>query len=136
MATTSNNDIARAIFLSLRDRSVTEQEKLLPEIVQFLFRKRFLSRSNEILSRLENIINKEKSRLVVRITSRDKLHENIKKDLTHILKEKYSVQEIELEEKIDEKLLGGFRIEVNDEVIDLTLKNKVIKLQEYLTKSL
>ena len=38
-------------------------------------------------------------------------------------------------EKIDEKLLGGFRIEVNDEVIDLTLKNKIFKLEEYLTRS-
>jgi len=36
--------------------------------------------------------------------------------------------------KVDEKLLGGFRIEVNDEVIDLTLKNKAEKLQEHLTK--
>ena len=38
-------------------------------------------------------------------------------------------------EVLDEKLLGGFKIEVNDEIIDLTIKNKLEKLQEYLTRN-
>ena len=40
-----------------------------------------------------------------------------------------------LKESLDAGLLGGFRIEVKDEVIDLTSRNKLRKLQAHLTKS-
>jgi F0F1-type ATP synthase delta subunit len=42
---------------------------------------------------------------------------------------------IVLEEKIQERLLGGLRLEMDDEVIDLSLKNRINKLEAYLTKS-
>jgi F-type H+-transporting ATPase subunit delta len=133
MATISNNDIARAIYLSTKDKSTSEQSVLFSKIIQFLDRKRLLSQSSDILSRLDKIINKEDKRIIVKISSKESLHENIKKEVEHILKERYSAEKIILIENLDEKLLGGFKIEVNDEVIDLTIKNKIGKLKEYLT---
>ena len=56
--------------------------------------------------------------------------------MTFILKERYQQKEVILVEVLDEKLLGGFKMEVNDEVIDLTIKNKIGKLQEYLTRNI
>ena len=35
-------------------------------------------------------------------------------------------------EVIDKNLIGGFKVEVNNEVIDVTLRNKISKLQEHL----
>jgi len=134
MATISNNDIARAIYLSAKDISTSEQSVLFPKITQFLYRKRLLSQAPDILARLDKIINKEDERIIIKISSKEPLHENIKKEITHILKERYSAQKVILVENLDEKLLGGFKLEVNDEVIDLTIKNKIGKLQEYLTK--
>ena len=40
-----------------------------------------------------------------------------------------------LVESLDSKLLGGLKVEVNNEIIDLSIKNKIGKLQKYLTKS-
>jgi ATP synthase F1 delta subunit len=135
MATISNNDIARAIYLSTKDKQTSEQSQLFTKITQFLYRKRLLSQATDILSRLEKIIDKENERIVVTVSSKEPLHENIKKEIAHILKERYSAQKVLLVENLNEKLLGGFKIEVNDEVIDLTLKNKIDKLQEYLIKT-
>lgn len=136
MATISNNDIARAIYLSSKDKSATEQSALLSKITQFLFKRRFLSRSPDILVRLDKMIDEAEERIVVHISSKQPLPENIKKEIAQILKERYFAKKAILIENLDEKLLGGFKIEVNDEVIDLTVKNKIGKLQEYLTSSL
>jgi F-type H+-transporting ATPase subunit delta len=135
MATISNNDIARAIYLATKDKTPAEQTKVIPNIIQFLTRRRWIAKVPDILSRLDKMINEAKGKVVAKISSKDQLHENTKREISHILKEKYSAKEVDLQEVLDEKLVGGFKIEVSDEVMDLTIKNKINKLQEYLTKS-
>jgi len=136
MATLSNNNIAHAIYLSSKDKSEQEQALFFKKIAQFLSRKRLLLQAPDILSRLDKIINEADGRIVVKLSSKDPLEENTKKEIANILKERYAAQKIVFVESLNEKLLGGFKIEVNDEVIDLTVKNKIGKLQEYLTSSL
>ena len=81
MATLSNNDIARAIYISTKDKNPSEQSQLFSKIIKFLHRKRLLSQAPDILSRLDIIINKEEGRITVTISSKEPLHENIKKKL-------------------------------------------------------
>ena len=135
MSTLSNNDIACACCLVLKDQTPAEQPLALRKIVQFLARRRLLSRSGGALSSLDRIINKEENRVVAKVKSAQKFDEKTKMQLVQFLKKRYSAREVMLEEIIDEKLLGGFRIEANDEVIDLSFRNKIKKLEEYLTKS-
>lgn len=136
MATISNNDIARALYLSSKDKSGAEQVQIFQKITQFLFRKRLLSQAPDILSRLDKMINDGEGRIVVHLTSKEHLGEDTKKEIANILKERYSAEKIVFVESLNDKLLGGFKIEVNDEVIDLTIKNKIDKLQEHLTSSI
>ncbi len=130
-----NNDIARAIYLVSKDKSRAEQSVIFGKIVKFLFKKRMLSKASGILSRLNVIINKEEGRIVAKVSSAKKLDHQPKTHLEHILKKRYAAKEIFLDENLDEKLLGGLKIRVNDEVIDLSVRNKIKKLQEHLTKS-
>jgi F-type H+-transporting ATPase subunit delta len=134
MATISNNDIARAIYIASKEEIPKEQ--FFKKTVQFLTRRRLLGRTSGILLSLEKIVNQEEGRVVAKVSSKNKLSEKIKKELEHHLSKRYSGKKIALVENLDEKLLGGFKIEVGDEVIDLTLKNKIGKLQEYLTESI
>lgn len=131
MTAITNNQIAQAVNLFLRD----EKPEAVKNIINFLVRKRLISRSKDILEKLEKIINAEKGILKVKVSSAKKINEELKKDLVHFLKTRYEAMEIIFNEHLDEKLLGGFKIEVNNEVIDLTIKNKIGKLQKYLTKS-
>ena len=52
------------------------------------------------------------------------------------LKERYKVKDVNITEIFDGKLLGGMRILVNDEIIDLSLQNKIKKLQEHLIRTI
>lgn len=134
MATLSNNDIARSIYLLIKDKGDSERPLLYEKVVKFLFKKRLLSKSGEILSHLTKIVNKEEGTLVVKVLSVEPLDSKNKIYLEQFLKKTYSVKEVTLVETLDKKLLGGIRLEVNDEVVDLSMKNKVKKLQEHLTK--
>lgn len=133
MANTSNIDIARAIYLSAKDKT-SHDANFFKDIVKFLVRKRFLYRSKDILINLQKIVNQEHGVIEVKVKSARKLSEEVKMEMVHSLKKRYSAKEIIFKEILDEKLLGGMHIEVNDEIIDLTVKNKVKKLQEHLTR--
>jgi len=132
MAIISNNDIAHAIYLATRDKNKEEQSLVYGRVVKFLNRKRLFSKVPDILFRLNNIINKYEGRINAKILSEKLLDEITKKEIIQTLSRRYSVKEVILHEIIDEKLLGGFKIEVGDEVIDLTIKKKIEKLQEHL----
>ncbi len=133
MSAISNNNIAKAIYLTSKDSK--EESQFFHKIVQFLARKRLLSKSKDILLHLNKIINDEEGRITVKVSSQKRLNENIKKEITQSLSRRYGDKTIILKESLDENLLGGYKIEVNDEVIDLTIKNKLGKLQEYLTRN-
>lgn len=132
MSTISNNDIAHAIYLASKDHPHEEQSLFFSKVVQFLFKRRLLSKTGDILLRLNKIINNNEGRIVAKVYSKGEIHETTKKELMHTLANRYSAKEVKLVHVVDEKLLGGFKIEVNDEVIDLTIRNKIGKLQEYL----
>jgi|SRR3989344_2560152 len=135
MTTISNNDIARAIYAVAKDKSGHERSVILTKVVEFLARRHMLGKSKEILSQLRKIINKETRTVEANVLSAKALPAKTKKELEHILTKRYSAKEIILNEELDPKLLGGFRVEVNNEVIDLTLKNKIAQLQNFLTRS-
>lgn len=135
MTTISNNDIARAIYIASQDKNNTEQSLFFNKVVKFLFRKRLLSKSPEILENLRKIINQEENRIVVKVSSVEVLDNKTKTNLEQILKKRYGAREIILKEVLDKKLLGGLKVEVNNEVIDLSIKNKIGKLQEYLIRN-
>jgi len=135
MTIISNNNIAHAIYSATKGKNDAEQSLIFPKVIQFLFRRRLLSKAPDILLHLNKIINGEEGRIVAKISSRDNLNEKIKRELAHALTKRYSAKEVVLSEVLDEKLLGGFKVEINNEVIDLTIKNKIGKLQEYLISS-
>jgi F-type H+-transporting ATPase subunit delta len=132
MTTFSNNNIAEAIYLASKDAK--EEKQFLHKVIQFLVKKRLLSKVPDILLALSKIINDHNKVVVAKVSSVNKINETTNKEIAGILMKRYSAKEVNFVEILDKKLLGGYKIEVNDEVIDLTIKNKLEKLQEHLTR--
>lgn len=132
MAVISNKDIAKAIYLGTKDKKESELDVYLQNVVKFLARKRLMSKKEDILSKLQNIIEIDRGILGVKVSSANKLSESILHSLSSTLKKRYDAEKIILDEVINEKLIGGFKVEAKDEVIDMTTKNKLRKLQEHL----
>lgn len=132
MATISVNNIASAIYESSQGKDGAELDIVMKKAVNLISKKHLMSKSKEILNQLERIIDKKDGVVRVKISSRIKIDKKIIDEIEDFIKKRYKVKQAVLEFSIDEKLLGGMRIEVGDEIIDVTTKSKIKKLQNYL----
>jgi F-type H+-transporting ATPase subunit delta len=128
----TERQIAEALYETLEGKSEKEQKELFPKIVVFLSKRRLLAKSKNILNKLEKLINGKEGVGSAIVTSATKIKPHEESELKQILEKRYRFKKVNLEERLDEKVLGGFRVEVNDEVVDLTIKNKINQLKEFL----
>lgn len=134
MATLSHYDIARGIYEGAMEKK-SNQSSYLQNVVKFLAKRRLIGKTPEIIFQLKKIINKEHGILEVKVSTALRLGATERYQLVQELKKRYGAKDVILNEKLDEGLLGGIRVEVNDQVIDLTTRGKILKLQTYLTRS-
>lgn len=134
MANLSYNDIARAIYMGSKNKDNQEMSLFVDNTVKFLTRKKLLSKSKNILDKLEALMNKDKGLIKARVSTAEKMTDIFKKDLNLFLLKKYNAKEVEMTEVVDSQHIGGVKIEVDDEVIDMTIANKLKKLQTHLTR--
>lgn len=136
MAVISNNDIAQALYSSIKGKTGDDYAQSLKNATNFLYKKKLLSKSGAIMDALAKIIDKEEHRIAAKITSTEPLTEATRTHLASSLKERYKADKVVFNERIDPRLLGGLKVEVGDEVIDLSIANKLKKLQKHLSMNL
>ena len=85
MSNTSNIDIARAIYLSAKDKDGADKA-FLGDVVKFLVRKRFLHRAGDILLSLKKIINQEDGIIIAKVNCAKTLSEESKKSIIDSIK--------------------------------------------------
>ena len=132
MATISTNNLARAIYESSLGKEGDSLDFVVKNAVKLMSDKHLLGKSKKVLDKLEKIVNENEESVKVKIGTRKRLDNQTKNEIENFIKERYKVKNVFIEESIDEKLLGGIKLEVGDEVMDLTLKNKIHKLKDYL----
>lgn len=132
MATISTNNLARAIYESSIGKDGVEVDIIAQKSVDLISKKHLMSKSKEILTLLEKIVDEKDEVVRAKISSRVKLDKKIIDEIEYFIKKKYKAKNTLLEFKINEALLGGIKIEIGDEIIDGTLKNRVKQLQDYL----
>ncbi len=134
MAKFSNNEIANAIYKGAKGKEGENLSLFMQNVIKFLVQKKLLFKSEHIISELEKVHDKESGILKVNLFTKNKIDESFKNELINILSKKYKVEKIILRENIDPKIVDGFRLEIGDEILDTSIKNKLQKLQAYLTR--
>jgi F-type H+-transporting ATPase subunit delta len=132
MASISIKNLAHAIYESSFEKEGASLDEILAKSVIFLRDKNLIGKKEEILKELEKIINKKEGIIKAKISTSTKLNDQAEKEIIEFIKKKYQAQTVEIEKYEDKKLLGGIKIEIGDEIIDTTLSNKIIQLQNYL----
>ena len=132
MATISINNIARAIYESSLEKSGGDIDVVVKNAVSLISKKHLMGKSKEIIAQIEKIMDKNEGLVRASISSKVKLTKKETDEIEEFIKKRYKAKNTITEWKIDEKLLGGIKIEVGDEIIDTTLKNKIRKLENYL----
>lgn len=132
MATVSTKTIAQAIYEASHGKEGKDLSVVLENTTKILAAKHLLSKAPEILSELQDIIDKKEGIVRAHVESSHKLSKAIHDEIEDELKKRYKAKEVHLEVTENPKLLGGMKIQVRDEIIDLTLATKINQLQHYL----
>ncbi len=132
MSKLSTKNVAEAIYATAKNKSGTELEHALKMSVEFLAKKNLLSKAPEILKNLEQLLDTEHNILRARVLSRKPLSKKATEEVEGLLKKRYKSKDTVLEWMEDKTLIGGMRIETNNEIIDMSLKNKLNQLQAHL----
>jgi F-type H+-transporting ATPase subunit delta len=133
MAKISPKNIAQAIYEATNGKSKAEADAVLRKTVAMLAKKRAMGKSKEIIEALQNIIDVESGTVRAKILTSKKLSTGDRSKVEEDLKKKYKAEKVVSEFFEKEELLGGMRVEIKDEVIDNTYKNRLEQLEKHLT---
>lgn len=135
MATISVKNLSYAIYEASKGKEGEDLDFIIKNIINLIDKKQMLSKTDKILKKLEDIIDQENKILKMKISSRKKIPDKLEKEIENYIKNRYKVEKVDIKTEENEKLLGGIKIEVKDEILDTTLLSKVHKLQTYLTEN-
>jgi ATP synthase F1 delta subunit len=131
----STKTLAEAIHEVTRGKSGAELSLAMSNVVEFMNKNQLLGKSKEILSHLENIIDKEDKVIRAKVSSAQVLDKKDLEELSHNLKKRYKAETIKIDTHENKDLVNGIKVEVSDEIIDLTLAHRLHQLQTHLTKN-
>jgi len=83
----------------------------------------------EISNHFISIYKKYKNIMVVELTTAYSIDEQLRKELLQLLKD-HTHQNIELHEKVDKNIIGGFILNLEDSRYDASLRNKINRLKK------
>ncbi len=125
-------NFAQALYGATKGKVGAEFENLIKRGVQILEHKRLLGKSKDVLSALEDIMDKDTGTVRMKVTTAKKLESDKRQKLEHEIKEKYKASRVISEYFEKKELLGGMRVEVGDEVLDNTYKSGLKQLEKFL----
>ena len=134
MAKISPKNIAEAIYDATEGKSGAKLDEALKNSIRVLEKKRMFWKSKEVLNALQEIIDKKEGIVRMKATTALKIGHTEQKKLENEIKEKYKAQSIVSEFFEKPELLGGIRVEVGDEILDATYKNKLRQLEKFLIR--
>lgn len=135
MKVRSLTSVAEAVYESTKGKSGAELSHALANVVEFLDKNQLLGKSKEILRELEKSIDRDEQIVRAKVTSATPLSKSAIDELEDNLKKRYKAQHVEIDQSEDSSLISGIKVEVGDEILDLSLSHRVHQLQAFLIKN-
>lgn len=132
MATLSTKNIAYALYESIKGKKGKDLDGAFAQAVEFLNKRHLMSKSKQILEDLQKIVDEDEGVIRATIETAKKLSKAHVDELEKEIKHRYKAKEVHLDITENPKLLGGIKIQVKDEIIDLTLAHQINQLQNHL----
>ncbi len=126
--------IAQQVFASLKESKGEEEEAhILSSLIKVLKEKKELPQCERIMYALQNLFDYENHIIKAHIIVQERLSPQLKQEIKEMLKKKYDAENVIIKESIDERIIGGIKIRVGEEVYDATLAQSIKKLQDQLS---
>ena len=129
---------AEALHELVSGKTAAETGAIIKSFVDMLVKKRMIGKSDEVIEAFRKIELKEKGIIEATVSSAQSLAIEAEEKIKELVNKEFGSNEknssVEISHKIDEKLLGGAKIQVGDTIIDATLKGRLAILQRELAK--
>lgn len=135
MAKLQIDTIAKAVYEASKDASPSVRTQINENVIKLLTRNRLMKEHKKLLNKIQALEDEAEGIMRAVVKSSRPLGEKSIADIVHFLKHYYNKTHVELEEKIDESLIAGIHLSTKDEVLDLTLSNRIHQLQTQLLKN-
>lgn len=123
------------VLLEMTDGKETENiTKALKEFAAYLAKEGLLGETETIFPEYQKLYNEKHGIVEVTVTLVERLPEKTRLDLREALKKKFKAKEVHMLEKVDQRILGGMKIQIGDMVYDSSLKNTLTQLEAQLLK--
>lgn len=126
---------AKALYEATKNKKHQEIDESVLNFVKTLAGSNQLRLKNDIIKKFSEVFNQENNIIEAEIISREKLSGALINKLIKFLKDKYQVKEVVVNNKIEESVVSGVIIKVNDEVLDGSVSRQLAELRNVLVKS-
>lgn len=123
---------AQALFSEIKDQAEKDISGIINNFVEILKKDNCLSQMEKIIFYFNEFWKKEYSLVEAEISTAREINSELKKDLVEYLTKISQAKKINIVEKENNKLIGGFVVKYNDKIIDASIKNKINKFKNSL----
>lgn len=130
----TNDQYAKLLYEAFSSSNEKEKEALLIGIAESIKENRKQASLNNIENRYQAIKKKKSGQLEGVVYSDEKMDKSQLESIKKAIAERKDISEnlIELEDRVDSELLGGFVVKFENEIFDGSLKNRVDKIKQAL----
>ena len=121
----NNPNIEKIKKINLIDASFSGVNKYVVNVVKILAGNLQISLINFVLEQFTELFNRYSNSVVVKVESASPLTELQLENLKEKLKNELQLEQVELNNFVDESLLGGFKLTYNNKVVDASIKAKL-----------
>ena len=121
----NNPNIEKIKKINLIDASFSGVNKYVVNVVKILAGNLQISLINFVLEQFTELFNRYANSVVVKVESASPLTELQLENLKEKLKNELQLEKVELNNFVDESLLGGFKLTYNNKVVDASIKAKL-----------
>ena len=121
----NNPNIEKIKKINLINASFSGVNKYVVNVVKILAGNLQISLINFVLEQFTELFNRYSNSVVVKVESASPLTELQLENLKEKLKNELQLEKVELNNFVDESLLGGFKLTYNNKVVDASIKAKL-----------
>ena len=121
----NNPNIEKIKKINLIDASFSGVNKYVVNVVKILAGNLQISLINFVLEQFTELFNRYSNSVVVKVESASPLTDVQLENLKEKLKNELQLEKVELNNFVDESLLGGFKLIYNNKVVDASIKAKL-----------
>jgi F-type H+-transporting ATPase subunit delta len=124
---------AQALYESLQDTATKDHDKILDNFAQALALNNDTRMMDDIAAEYERLDKASKGIKIADVTSAHPMEKSTEKQIIEHLNKMVNGQ-VELRKKVDEKILGGVVIKLDDTLIDASVKTSLEELKNQLAE--